>query len=64
VHLLIWCVHCGGHEFKIDTQTAENAGIVRLICPSCRKTTDVHRQSDGTLWVRPHPTDNADEAET
>lgn len=42
MHLLIWCVSCSGHQFKIDTGTAEDADIFRLICPLCRKTTDVH----------------------
>lgn len=59
-----WCVWCNGHEFKVDTGTAEeDAGIVRLICPLCRKTTDVHQQSVGTLWVRSHAPDDSEHAE-
>ena len=59
MHLVIWCVWCSNHEFKVDARTAEDAGIVELICPECGKVTDVNKRSDGTLAVRPHPAEGS-----
>ncbi len=60
MHLLIWCVWCGDHEFKVDARTAEDAGIVELICPKCLQVTDVNKRTDGTLAVRPHPVEDSE----
>ena len=51
--LTIFCSWCNKHEFKVDSVTAENAGIIELQCPKCKEVTSVNRRPDGTMFILP-----------